>query len=165
TGRRKNAMPDKDGPPALPVIRRILLALLLLGLLGTGTELLLLDHFAGPWQLIPLVLIALGIVVFTWHVVQRGRATVRALQATMVLFVMGGLTGFVLHYRGNMEFQLEIDPSIGGLDLFLRVMRAKAPPALAPGSMIHLGLLGLAYAYRHPALAGPRSDTTNRSLT
>ncbi|HYJ16246.1 MAG TPA: hypothetical protein VE170_12200 [Candidatus Limnocylindria bacterium] len=29
---------------------------------------------------------------------------------------------------------------------------AKAPPLLAPGSMVQLGLLGLAYTYKHPAL-------------
>jgi len=29
-------------------------------------------------------------------------------------------------------------------------MTAKTPPALAPGAMIQLGLLGLVYTYRHP---------------
>jgi hypothetical protein len=75
----------------------------------------------------------------------------------MVLFIVSGLAGFVLHYQGNREFQLEVNPSLDGLELFLKVIRAKAPPALAPGAMIHLGLLGLAYTYRHPALAGPAS--------
>jgi hypothetical protein len=31
-------------------------------------------------------------------------------------------------------------------------MTAKAPPALAPAGLIQLGLLGLLYTYRHPAL-------------
>jgi len=56
----------------------------------------------------------------------------------------------VLHYRGSMEFQLEVNPELAGLELFLKVVRAKAPPALGPGAMIQLGLLGLAYAYRYP---------------
>jgi len=63
------------------------------------------------------------------------------------LIVSGGL-GTVLHYRANMEFKLEMDPSMGGFALFSSVMRAKAPPALAPGNMALLGLLGLVCAYR-----------------
>lgn len=152
---------DVGGPQAaLPAVRRIILALLLLGLLGTGTELILLGHFENSRQLIPLALIAMGLVVLAWHVVDRGRASVRALRFTMILLVMGGLAGLVFHYRGNTEFQLEVNPSLRGLELFLKVMRAKAPPALAPGAMIHLGLLGLVNAYWHPALASPSSDTT-----
>ena len=39
--------------------------------------------------------------------------------------------------------------------LFWKAMAAKTPPALAPGAMTQLGLLGLAYAFRHPALGRP----------
>ena len=91
----------------------------------------------------------------------------RALQILMILFVMGGLLGFVLHYRGSMEFQLEVNPDLSGLELFLKAIRAKAPPALGPSAMIYLGLLGLAYAFRYPVSSSLRGDTTNhkRSMT
>jgi hypothetical protein len=36
--------------------------------------------------------------------------------------------------------------------LFSTVMTAKAPPAMAPGAMVQLGLIGLVYCYRHPAI-------------
>ncbi len=36
--------------------------------------------------------------------------------------------------------------------LFWAAIGAKAPPLLAPGSMVQLGFLGLAYTYKHPAL-------------
>jgi len=98
----------------------------------------------------PLVLLGLGFIVLVWQVIHRGRASVRALQVLMILFVIGGVAGLVLHYRGSMEFQLEVNPELAGLELFLKVVRAKAPPALGPGAMIQLGLLGLAYAYRYP---------------
>jgi hypothetical protein len=55
------------------------------------------------------------------------------------------------------EFQLEIDPSLPRWELFKKVMRAQAPPALAPGVMMQLGLVGLVALYRHPTLKG--SDT------
>jgi hypothetical protein len=45
-----------------------------------------------------------------------------------------------------------MDPSLSGWPLFVKVVTAKAPPALAPGVMVQLGLLGLVYTYRHPAL-------------
>jgi hypothetical protein len=38
-----------------------------------------------------------------------------------------------------------------GMDLFSKVMTGAAP-ALAPGAMVQLGLLGLIYTFRHPAL-------------
>jgi hypothetical protein len=69
----------------------------------------------------------------------------------MVLFIASGLIGLVLHYIGNREFQREMDPALGGWALFVKVMTAKAPPALAPSVMVQMGLLGLLYTYRHPS--------------
>jgi len=68
----------------------------------------------------------------------------------MVLFIIAGMLGIYLHYRANVEFQREVDPSIAGRELLVKAMTAKTPPALAPGSMSQLGLIGLAYAYRYP---------------
>ncbi|HEX7779292.1 MAG TPA: hypothetical protein VF424_08650 [Vicinamibacterales bacterium] len=134
----------------LSSLRRFLLALLVLGLCGVGTELVALAHYEDSWQLAPLVLIALAIVVIAWHLLDGSHATVRVLQIVMILFILAGITGIILHYRGNLEFQLEIDPSQSHWTLFTKVIRAHSPPALAPGAMAQLGLLGLAYTYRHP---------------
>ncbi len=91
-----------------------------------------------------------------------GRASVRALQFVMSLFVAAGLAGVALHFQSTLEFQREIDPSLAGFGLVLKALQAKAPPALAPGVMVQLGLLGLAFAYRHPALgAGKGLNHTN----
>jgi hypothetical protein len=137
-------------------LRRFLLILLLLGLAGIGAELVALAHYEDSWQLVPLALIALAFVVIGWHVFDGGPATIRMLRIVMVMFVAAGLMGIVLHYRGNLEFQLEMDPSQSHWTLFSKIIRAQAPPALAPGAMAQLGLLGLAYAFRHPALARKR---------
>jgi len=64
-----------------------------------------------------------------------------------VLFLVAGLAGVALHFDGAAEFQREIDPAIGAWDLVKKVMRAKAPPVLAPGVMLQLGLIGLIYTY------------------
>jgi hypothetical protein len=72
----------------------------------------------------------------------------------MLLFLVAGGAGVILHYRGNTEFERERDPVIAGWDLFRRALQG-ATPALAPGTMVLLGSIGLLYAYRHPALDHP----------
>lgn len=131
---------------AIPPLRRFLLFVFLVGTVGAAADLFLLEHFEDKPQLIPLALLGLAVIVLVWHVINRGRASVRVLQIVMVLFVIAGLTGLVLHYQGSAEFQLEVNPDLSGMELFLKAIRAKAPPALGPGAMINLGLLGLAYA-------------------
>lgn len=128
--------------------------MLLFGLAGTIVELLLLEHYEDGWQFVPLFLIVVALGVLIWHRARPTAANVRALQALMALFVMAGPIGVGLHFRGAAEFQLEIDRSQPGWDVFKKVMTAKAPPVLAPGIMMLLGLVGLVYSYRHPALTG-----------
>jgi hypothetical protein len=142
-------------------IRRLLLGLVVLGVLAIGTDLLLLEHYENSWMLVPLFLIAVALAVVLWHVVDSGPASVRALQVTMATFVLVGLLGVFLHYRANLEFQLDMDATQSSWELFKKVMRAKAPPALAPAAMTQLGLLGLLYAFRHPALAERRKLPAN----
>jgi hypothetical protein len=151
--------------PTLAWIRRLLLFVLLLGMLGTGAELLFQRHFEDSSQLIPLVLIGVALSATLWHLLRRGPGSLRVLQITMVFFIAAGLLGMYLHYGANVEFQREVDPSIVGTALFWKAMAAKTPPALAPGSMAHLGLIGLAYTYRHPAILRPlASDAITRSV-
>ena len=131
-------------------MRRLILALLFVGLFGMGAELLLLQHTRSAWELIPLVLMGLALLILTWHVIVQQRASVRGIQAIMGLFLIAGVAGIALHYQSSMEFKLETNPALSGWPLFWAVITAKTPPALAPGAMIQLGLLGLVYTYRHP---------------
>jgi hypothetical protein len=146
---------------ALRTVRRILLAGLWLGITGTAVELLLLEHYEEWRQMIPLGLLAAGLLALVWHTVHRSAAPLRALQVLMLMFVIAGATGLVLHYRGNAEFELEMYPSKAGWELFRESMMG-ATPALAPGTMIQLALIGLAYSYRHPLLRRDAEDTNRR---
>ena len=128
-------------------LRRWMLWVLVLGLVGTETELILLEHYEDPWQFVPLILVALGFVVLIWHARQGNEATLRMLKIIMSLFVVAGFVGLALHFRGAANYQLELDPTLGRWDLIKKVMRVKAPPVLAPGVMLQLGLIGLAYAF------------------
>ena len=144
------------------LLRRALLALVLLGAAGLVLELLLLEHFESALQFIPLVLLAFVLVSAT---VLARRPSVRAVQifrGVMLLCVVAGVVGVFLHYRGNVEFELERQPLRHGLDLFWKAIRG-ATPALAPGALSQLGLLGLVYTFRHPALARAPSKSTEGS--
>jgi hypothetical protein len=121
-------------------------------MLGTCTELLLVEHTEEFWQMVPLALLALGVVVLAWSVRTSRRVAVRALQGVMVLVALSGFVGLYQHYRANAEFELEMYPSLGGPALFWKAIHGISPPSLAPATMIGLGLLGLLSTYRHPAL-------------
>ena len=138
--------------------RRILLAILLLGIAGISLELWLMAHTEDVYQLIPLILAGAGAVSLAVAAIKPSRGSLRLLQAVMGLFLLSGVVGMVLHFQVNMEFQLEMDPALSGMALYRKAIVAKSPPALAPGAMIQLGLIGLAYPFRHPALVQGRTS-------
>jgi hypothetical protein len=137
-------------------IRRWILGLLTLGQAGLVAELLLLGHYEDPLQWIPLALIGLGLLTAVLVGVSAGPASLRAFQVLMALFIVAGFIGTGLHFNANIEFQTEVDPSIKGSALLIKALRAKTPPALAPGAMIQLGLLGLVFTYQHPGFSRRR---------
>ncbi len=132
-------------------LRQILLVLVLVGIGGLATELLLLDHTESFNQWIPLIALALGLVTALTVMVRPGHRSIRIFQWIMASFVIAGILGLYLHYRGNVEFALERYPEMRGLGLVWKALRG-ATPTLAPGALAQLGLLGLAFAYKHPAL-------------
>src|SRR5947208_7197737 len=97
---------------AILTVRSMLLAILLIGLTGTGAELLLLNHVESPWQWVPVLLILLSFVVIGWHGVKRGPVGIRAIECTMIAFIAAGFTGFYFHYRGSVEFKVESNRSL-----------------------------------------------------
>ena len=142
-------------------LRRGLLAVFVFGMLVSGSELLLLGHIEDEWQWTPLVLLGTSLAVLGWHGFSRGAGALRAHRVLMALFIGSGLGGVRLHYRSNVEFELEMYPSLGGLELFQAAMTG-AMPVLAPLAMAGLGFLGLAYAYRHPADAETLGSAPDR---
>jgi hypothetical protein len=133
-------------------MRHALLAILVLGTAGMSAELMLIGHYEDSLQLVPLAAGAGALSAVGWAALRPSIAAIRALQFVMLAFIAAGVTGIVVHFNANAEFQREIDPALSGLPLFWKVVEATAPPALAPGVLVQLGLLGLLYTYRHPAL-------------
>ncbi|MEX0894036.1 MAG: hypothetical protein WEB88_17840 [Gemmatimonadota bacterium] len=143
--------PVTAADPGAPHLRRLLLIVLILGILGTGIELVLLGHYEDLSQWVPIVLLAAGLAAAVAALALPRRGVLLALRAVMAACILGGLLGLWLHYTGNMEFELEMYPDMQGLALMWATLRG-ATPALAPGTMVQIGLFGLLATYRHPGL-------------
>ena len=134
--------------PTLLVVRRMLFGVLAFGMAGTVSELWLIGHYEDWWQWVPLVMIGASATALGWVAWSWTAGAVRVFRVCMLFLMLSGAAGSILHYRANMEFQLEMDPTLGGVALMSKVLHAKAPPALAPGNMALLGLLGLVGVWR-----------------
>lgn len=137
----------------ITTVRRFLFITLALGLAGTLAELLLLGHYEDWKQYLPLAVLTFGLLTQGFFLVSHSRGSVQLVQAASGLAIASGALGVIMHYRGNMEFALELTPELAGWALFKEVIMG-ATPALAPGALVPLGLMGLIWAYRHPD-AGP----------
>ncbi len=134
-------------------LRQLLLLVVFIGVVGLEVELALLRHADSFTQWIPHVTLFIGLI-STAAVYFRPRpATLKVFQLVMLTFLTVGILGVILHLKGNLEFALERDPSLSGARLLWKALRG-ATPALAPGALAQLGVLGLLYPYKHPALAG-----------
>lgn len=131
-------------------LRRLILALLTFGLSATLFDLFGLAHYKESWQIVPIGFIIFTLVIVLWHIATGSTASLQTMKMLMPVLILVGLTGVFLHLKGSMAFQLEANPDLAGWPLLQKLLRAKAPPALAPGIMVQLGLLGLIYGYRHP---------------
>jgi hypothetical protein len=138
---------QQESAAHVETLRGWIFAVLVLGLAGTVIELILLRHYEQPMQLVPVALIVLSAAALGWNVACRDAASLNALMIIMALCVLASGLGVIAHFHGSAQFQLELDPSIGWWELLMKVLQAKAPPLLAPGMMMQLGLLGLAYVF------------------
>lgn len=145
-------------------IRQLVLALVFLGLVGLEIELALLRHAESFSQWIPHIVLMIGLISTVLVFLRPAPGTLRFFQAMMWIFVIVGVLGLYFHFHGNLEFALERDPSLSGVRLLWKALRG-ATPALAPGALSQLGLLGLIYWYRHPALVGHTAGSEQASTS
>src|ERR1700741_1302752 len=96
-------------------LRQLVLALVFIGVVGLEIELALLRHADSFSQLIPHIVLLIGLVATIIVYLRPSAATLRAFQAIMWLFVAIGLLGVFFHLKGNLEFATERDPSLSGL--------------------------------------------------
>jgi hypothetical protein len=131
--------------------RQLLLGVVLIGIVGLEVELALLRHADSLTQWMPHLSLLVGLLATAAVYFRPGPRILRTFQVLMFIYLLVGAWGVYLHVHGNIEFVLERDPSLSGAKLIWKALRG-ATPALAPGALAQLGLLGLLYAYKHPAL-------------
>ena len=144
----------------MKVLQRLLAGIFVAGALGLLAELLLIGHLEDVWQGIPFALLALSLVALTWNAIRREASSGYLFLGASLLLIAGGVTGIVLHYRSNTEFELEMYPTLAGWPL-MREALSGAIPALAPGALVQLGLIGVAYWYGGARLRAPLHDQEN----
>lgn len=132
-------------------IRHLLHALVAIGSLGLGAELVLLEHYEERLQWLPLIGLGAGMLALSALVVRPNARTVRLFQLVMAAFVILGAIGTWLHYSANVALELEMTPDMGGVALIWTALRG-GTPTLAPGALAQVGLLGLIATVGHPAL-------------
>jgi hypothetical protein len=125
--------------------------------LGVAAELLLTSHFESFTQLIPLILMGASLLPLVARTVDRSTFSLRLFQAVMVLLMLSGLLGGYLHH----EFKMGFHATGEWWEKSWKALTATSPPALAPGAMILLGMLGLLYTYRHPAFSRGKYAATS----
>jgi hypothetical protein len=146
--------PPASDPPLTAAIRRFTFWILAFAIAGMATELVFIGHVEDVAQWVPLAVLGAGGLALAWHGAAPQGITVRVVQAVMALFVASGIAGVALHYRGNVEFEREMYPTLAGFQLVRQTLTG-ATPVLAPGSMTLLGLVGLTLTYKHPLVTRP----------
>ena len=81
-----------------------LLGVLTIGMLGTITELLLLEHYEKPLQFVPLILIVAALGTMVRQVRKHDLRSLMVLKWIMALFVLAGFAGVLAHFQGAAEF-------------------------------------------------------------
>ena len=144
-------------------LRDFLLLLYVIGSAGTVVDLILLGHLDDLRQAAPLLVLPAGLVALCWHRIRRTHRATRVFQFAMVLLIASGFLGLWFHASRNLGFAAEMDPSAAGWTI-LRESMTGPTPSLAPGTIIHFGLLGLLYTYRHPWLRTRAAAARPRNL-
>lgn len=124
--------------------RQVITAALLFMMVGTGFELVLIDHYEDLQQLIPLLCIALAMVLVLLLLYVQTRLLKALLKTVLGITALSGLYGTFLHLQANYEFEQEMQPSADDWHLLIDSFSG-ALPALAPGSMIVLALIGYSF--------------------
>ncbi len=144
-------MMDSEKSDSHRAIRRGILSVFVVGSLGLSAELFLLGHFEEWRQQVPLALLALAFALLATRAFYRTARTLHLFRLIMLAFVLGGAAGLWFHLQANMEFELEMYPTLAGWELLYESLGG-AMPALAPGALVQLGLIGFLYTYKHPEL-------------
>ena len=113
-------------------------------LLGTLTELYLINHYTDIFQTIPIICIAISFFSFIVLIFKLTRFTLRLFKFSLLSNSLIGLLGVFFHLNSNYEFEKEMKPSSDSWGLFVESLSG-ALPALAPLNLVILSMVGYSY--------------------
>lgn len=147
--------------PTTQTLRHFALALCLLGVVTTPIELMLMHHYNNKDQIMPFVFLGLAAIGVAAAWFRPSAKVLRGVRVLMVLVVLGSGIGVMEHLKANYR-----DATRGGAapNLIELVLTGFAP-LLAPGILAQVGLLGLAFTYKHPAFDVPEEVLVKATQT
>ena len=125
-------------------LKQVIVLAFLFIMIGTLLELYLLNHYEDTLQLIPVFCIAIALINSIFIYFRRSKVTFNIFKVVLFLTSLSGIYGVFLHLKANYEFEQEMSPTANFWELFLESISG-AFPALAPLSMVVLGLIGYSY--------------------
>ncbi len=132
-------------------LRRFLLAMAGLLLIGTLVELVAIKHWDQPLQITPFTLSIVGLAGVAWAWFRTERKSLLAVRWLMVPLALGSLVGVFFHVRGNIEIFTETHAHASLMAIVGAAMGGHNP-LVAPGMLALAGILAGATTYYHPAL-------------
>lgn len=125
-------------------LKQITLLSLLFLVSGILIELYLLGHYEDRSQLIPVLITGASLILVIVVSFRKTVFTLGLFKAALILAGLSGVYGTYLHLQANFEFEQDMTPTAGTLELLTKSLSG-ALPALAPGSMIVLAMIGYLY--------------------
>jgi hypothetical protein len=135
----------------IKMMRSLILVILAIGVLGMLGELLLIRHYRHDSQWIAVALTLLTGACAMVLAFNPNARMLRAVQLALLLVVLGSAFGVLEHLKVNYEVAAATDPALNAVSLVWEAFKGRSP-ALAPGALAQLGLLGLLFTFRHPNL-------------
>lgn len=125
-------------------LKNVIFCTLTFFLLGTLTELYLINHHTDIFQTIPIICIAISFFSFIVLIFKLTRLTLRLFKFSLLSNSLIGLLGVFFHLNSNYEFEKEMKPSSDSWGLFVESLSG-ALPALAPLNLVILSMVGYSY--------------------
>jgi predicted membrane channel-forming protein YqfA (hemolysin III family) len=142
-------------------LRRFALALCLLGVVTTPIELVLMHHYNDKDQIMPFIFLGLAAIGVAAAWLRPNARVLRGVRVLMVLVVLGSGIGVFEHLKANYR-----DATRGGtVSNLIELVLTGFAPLLAPGILAQVGLLGLAFTYKHPAFDLPEKVLVSATQT
>jgi hypothetical protein len=147
--------------PTAQTLRRFALALCVLGVVTTPIELVLMHHYNDKDQIMPFVFFGLAAIGVAAAWFRPNARVLRGVRVLMVLVVLGSGIGVMEHLKANYR-----DATRGGaVPNLIELVLTGVAPLLAPGILAQVGLLGLAFTYKHPAFEIPEEVPVKATRT